>query len=223
MKKLFLSFLVISTLATFISCAKPSYPNKGWHKGPYAVAMGGISQVSNDKNVDIDKPFAGFFSPSVGLMLGWDIADWIGPQFYTRYSFATDTVGNGTAVHPSEHGREHVLNISLLARFTLAGYAPLTDGTVKILPYVKIGGSAHGLYVNASTDANKVGSWGYGPAIGAGIEMLLVKHLWLGLDIQEDLLFLQSAYKTISGIRTKVLDGGFKGQFSVMGTLGWHY
>lgn len=228
MKK-FVIILVLVALTVTASNAiagKAKFPDKGWHRGFYALAMGGMIQATNDRNVDTGRKFGSSFDPGVGLTLGWDITDWIGPMLSFKYGFDTAQVGNGTVAHPTQNAREHLINAELSARFSplaLIKWKNLSD-TIKMLPYVKAGFAASGLYINASADANKAGSWGYGPSVGAGVEFLVWEKLWFGFDLQENLLFLQGVKKTVNGVaNTTIIQGGFHSQFSLMGVVGYHY
>lgn len=225
MKKIAAVFILVAMfIATSNAIAGPKFPEKGWHKGPYLFVMGGMTQAGNDRNVDTNMRFASIFAPAVGLTFGWDIADWIGPMLSLKYGFDTDTVGNNTPNHPVQNAREHIINIELMGRVTfLTGWKNISE-KFKILPYVKVGGAAHGLYINAAASANKGGSWGYGPGVGAGIEGLIIDKIWVGIDLQENLLFLQSVKKTVGGTpNTEILKGGFYPQFALMGTVGYHF
>lgn len=218
---------IVVVLFAFIFASSSAWADnsteKGWHKGPYLLLMGGMMQAGNDTNVDTNRRFDGKFAPAVGLTFGWDITDWIGPMLNLKYGFDTDDVGNGTADYPIESAREHIINIELVAKGTLLTNWKNISETFKFLPYFKLGGAAHGLYVNAPTGNNKIGSWGAGIALGGGVDFLFKKHFSFGIDITEDLLWLQSVKKTVSGSEKEILKGGFTPQFSLMGTVGYHF
>jgi hypothetical protein len=163
------------------------FPEKGWHRGPYVAATVGMMQVTNDYHVVTGRPFDGKFDPAFGLIFGWDIADWIGPMLQINFATASDTVGdanggnNGGAAYPSNPGvtfpvgtfpiesaRQYVLDFGLYAKATLPYFtrAEWQPKMVKILPYAKLGGTAHAVFNNAPTNANKAGAFGAGPALG---------------------------------------------------------
>ncbi len=226
MKKiLMLAIVATAVISTTASAERIKFPDKGWHKGFWITAMGGMTQVGHDTNVQTNRSFDGTFIPAVGLSLGYDIADWIGPMMQFQYGFASDTVGDGTVNYPTESAREHEIKIRLAARGTLpyfmhAGWQP---NKWKIIPYLKLGGTAHALYVNAPTNGNKIGAWGGGIAVGGGLETLIIDRIWVGIDITEDLMFMQSYYKTIAGVNTKLVNGGFTPMFSLVGMVGYHF
>ncbi len=205
--------------------SSPKFPEKGWHKGFWITAMGGMMQASEDENVDDKRKFDGMFIPSFGLSLGYDIADWIGSMIQFQYGTTSDQVGDGTADHPLEDAREHDVKIRLMARATLPYFtrADWQPNKIKIIPYLKLGGTAGGLYVNAPTNGNKVGAWGGGVALGAGLETLVLDRIWIGFDLTEDLMFLQDYYRTINNAKTKIIEGGFKPAFSLVGMVGYHF
>lgn len=204
---------------------RPEFPEKGWHKGPYIALHGGMMQVSNDTNIQTNVKFDGMWNPAFGFTFGWDIADWIGPMLQMTYSTKSATVGNGTANYPVENARQHVMNFSLFARATLPYFtrARWQPNSVKILPYLKLGGTGHAMYVNANADGNKVGGFGGGVGIGGGCEFYIWKGLFVAIDLTENLIFQQALYKTVGGVNTKLTDGGFKAQFNLLGLIGWHF
>lgn len=205
--------------------SKPVFPEKGWHKGPFLAITGGFMQVTNDTHAQTGVKFNGSINPAFGLAFGWDIADWIGPMLQMTYSTQTANVGNGTATYPVENAREHVLDFAIFARATLPYFtrAKWQPKMVKIIPYVKLGGVGHALFMNAPTDANKGGTVAGGIGVGAGVEFYIWKGLFVAIDFTEDLLFQKALYRTINGANTKVTNGGFKAQARMLGMLGWHF
>ncbi len=204
----------------------PKFPEKGWHKGPYLALHGGFMQATNDKNLVTNRSFNGSIIPAVGLTFGWDIADWIGPMLQFTYGFATDQVGDGNVDSPIEDGREHAANISLFVRATLPYFtrASWQPSGVKFIPYLKLGGTGHAIYVHANGDANKTGVYGGGIGFGGGCEFFIWKGLFFAIDFTENVIFQQSMYKTVRGVpNTKILEGGTKLQANVLGLLGWHF
>jgi len=221
----FALMIVAVTLVARAASAGAEFPEKGWHKGPYVAAHGGMMQATDDRNIQTGVQFNGTFDPSFGLTFGWDINDWLGPMLQFTYSTTTATVGNGTANYPIENARQHIMNISLFARavipyFTKAGWQP---ENVKILPYVKLGGTGYGMIVNASADGNKVGGYGGGVGIGGGVEFYVWKGLFFAIDLTENFILRKSTYRTVGGVSTKITDGGFYAQFNVLGLVGWHF
>lgn len=239
MKKLLIAFcvfLVAALISVLARAESPKFPDKGWHKGPYVLLHGGMMQVTNDKHIVTDRKFNGSLDPAFGLTFGWDIADWIGPMMQITYATTTSEVGSAVAVakdgvnypagtFPVETARQHVLNFGLYARATLPYFtrANWQPNSVKIIPYAKLGGVGHALFVNAPTDANKTGAVGGGIGFGAGVEMFIWKGLFVGLDVTENVIFQKAFYRTINGANTKVTDGGAKMQFNLLGMVGWHF
>jgi hypothetical protein len=224
--------IVLCTITAVAVCLLASgralateFPEKGWHKGSYLAASAGMMQVTNDRHSQTNRKFDGDINPTFGLTWGWDIADWIGPMLQILYSTATSQVGDGTATYPIENAREHVLDFSIFARATLPYFtrASWQPDMIKIIPYLKLGGTGHALFVNAPTDANKVGAFGGGPAVGAGVELFIWKGLFVALDATENFIIQKSYYQTINGQRTKVTAGGLKPQFVLLGLIGVHF
>ncbi len=241
-----MAVLLTLTLASSTSFAKgEKFPDKGWHKGPYLTANVGMIQVTNDKHVVTGLKFDGTIEPEFGLTFGWDIADWIGPMLQINYSTSTASVGdpnggnNGGAAYasnpgvtfpagtfPVENARQHIVDFSLYARatlpyFTRAGWQP---DKVKIIPYAKLGGTGHAMYVNAPTAANKGGALGGGPAVGLGCEFFIWKGLFIALDATEHFIIQKAFYRNITtnaGVQNfKILEGGMKPHFALTGLFG---
>lgn len=207
--------------------ADPKFPEKGWHKGPYLAANVGFVQASNDTNLVTNRAFDGKIIPAFGLTFGWDIADWIGPMLQLNFGTATDQVGDGkTADTPIQDGREYVVDASLFVRATAPYFMHATwqPNMVKFIPYFKLGGTAHGLYVNASGNGNKTGAFGGGIGVGAGTEFYIWKGLFIAIDFTENIIFQKAEYKTVNGVpNSKILDGGTKMQAVLLGLFGWHF
>ena len=242
------ALLAVSLVSTSAFAGGTIFPEKGWHKGAYLTANVGMMQATNDRHVITDRQFDGSFDPAFGITFGWDVADWIGPMLQINYATATDQVGdpnggnNGGAPYPSDPGvtfpagtfpvenaRQHVLDFSLFVRatlpyFTRAGWQP---GGVKIIPYAKLGGTGHAVFTNAPTDANKGGALGGGPAVGLGVEFYIWKGFFVAIDANEHFIFQKAFYRdinTTTGMQNfKIIEGGFKPQFSLAGLFGWHF
>ena len=187
--------------------------------------MGGFAQSTHDTNVQTNVKYDGAIIPAFGLSLGYDIADWSGPMLQMQYGTTRAQVGNGAANYGFENAREHAITMRLAARATLpyfvrAGWQP---DTIKIIPYAKLGGAGHGLYVNASQDGNKVGAWGGGVSLGVGLEMLIIDRIWIGIDFSEDLMILQDYTHDVAGTPTLIVRGGFKPMANLMGMVGYHF
>ena len=231
--------------------AKSEYPKKGWHKGFYLTGNIGIMQVTNDKHTVTGQNFDGDYPMAFGLTFGWDVADWIGPMFQVTFATETGDAGDPLNVTPQQYdlpagstypagtfpvesAREYAIDIGLFARATLPYFtrAKWQPKMIKFIPYIKVGGMGNAAYVNASTTANKVGSFGGGPAIGAGIEFFIWKGLFIAADFTQSFIFQKSLYKDIDitdstgatvSQSTKITDGGLKYQMMFLGLIGWHF
>ena len=249
MKRLVLVLTVIAFLfAAGTASAGPQFPDKGWHKGPYLTVNGGMMQSTNDKHAVTNRKFDGTFDPAVGITFGWDIADWIGPMLQMNFGFVKGQVGdsnggnNGGVPYPAyptitfdpgtfpiQNAWEYVINIGLYCRATLPYFtkASWQGKNVKFIPYLKLGGVGHGLFVNASNNNNKIGAYGGGIGMGAGVELFIWKGLYAGIDVTENIIFQQSLSKTITAAgvpqKVKILKGGTEFQFNLLGMLGWHF
>jgi hypothetical protein len=250
MKKFFFFLLLCCFvfLGKLAHAEESALPRKGWHKGPYLTANFGISQVTNDPHVITGRKYNGNFLPSFGLTFGWDINDWIGPMLQANYATTSAQVGdpnndnnNGepypsnpdlvfaAGTFPVEKARQHVINVALFVRATHP-YFTNTDTqpkNIKFIPYAKLGGSFHGMIIDAPTDANKVGAIGGGPSLGLGLEFFIWKGFIFVIDTTAHLTFQDAFYRNINTNRgprnLKVVEGGFKPHFDAHGLLGWHF
>ena len=177
--------------------------------------MGGMMLLDHDTNVDNGIPFGNDIEPGFGLGLGYNITNWIAPELQIAYSTSTGQTSGG-------QGREHALNIRLNAKVSFLTSQAEKDKNVKIYPYVKVGGVAHGLFVNAPVDDDKVGAFGGGVTLGGGVE-LNYRALFIALDFANDLLFLQEEREDVAGVDTLIIRGGFDYQLSLMGAVGVHF
>lgn len=234
MKKLVILAVALGLLtAAGSAIAGAKWPDKGWHKGFYFGLGGGLMQATNDKHVVTGRTFDGSVLPAFGLTLGYDILDWIGPQLTATFATGRGQVGTATGAagtfgpgtFPLENAREYAANIGLYVRATAPYFvdAGWQHENFKFIPYAKLGGIGHGLYVNAHTPANKTGAYGGGLGGGLGIEMFIWKGIDICIDATENVIFQGSYYRTISGTRTKVIEGGTKAQFNLLGTIGYHF
>lgn len=247
MKKVLGVVIALVLLAISLEAnAGAKWPDKGWHKGFYLTGNVGMMQVTNDRHAVTRKKFDGPFNPSFGLTLGWDVADWIGPQIQINFATAKAKVGdpaNATAVvvypdgfsaaagtFPVQDAREYALNFGLYARATLPYFtrASWQGEKLKFIPYLKLGGVGHALFVNASNNNNKIAAYGGGIGIGAGAEVFIWKGIIFCLDATEHIIFQGSYMKTINDStdtprRVKFLEGGTKPQFNLTGMFGYHF
>jgi len=248
MKRILGIVLVLAVIAVSSSAfAGPSWPDKGWHKGPYLTANVGMMQVGNDKHAVTGRKFNGAVDPAFGLTFGWDIADWIGPMLQITYATATGQVGNaanntaqvtfGTFVapagtFPTQNARQHVLDLGLFCRATLPYFinAGWQKQNFKFIPYVKLGGVGHALITYPQNKNNTIGAYGGGIGLGAGVEMFIWKGIYVGIDATENIIF-QGAYKrTINDAsvppvaqRLNLTDGGTTFHFNLLGMFGYHF
>lgn len=240
MKKLLvvLALIAIAAPSVTASAMGAKWPDKGWHKGAYLAGNVGMMQATNDTHSVTGRKFDSAIIPSFGLTFGWDILDWIGPMLQLNFGTASSQVGTLAAVgaypagtFPIENAREYAVNAGLYARATLPYFtrASWQGENFKLIPYLKLGGVGHGLYVNAPTANNKIGAYGGGIGFGAGAEMFIWKGIFIALDATENIIFQATYYKNINpsgggaAIRTKILSGGTAAQFNLQGLFGWHF
>jgi len=239
-------FLFLLLAVSFVSSAFAGSPEEKWHKGFYIATDIGMMQITNDRHAVTKIPFDSKVAPLYGLTLGWDITDWIGPML--EINFATTTGTAGDPVHggedftypggfhakantfPAERAREYALDFGLYLRATLPYFteAAWQGENLKFVPYLKLGGLGHGLFVNAKTNNDKIAAFGGGLGFGAGMELFIWKGIIFDLDAVENIIFQQGIKKKIedfNGVEQNVdiLEGGTKAQFRLVGKLGFHF
>lgn len=188
------------------------------HTGSYIYLMGGIVDAAHDTNVRTtpDTKFGNDYQLGYGLTYGHNITDWLAPEMQFIFSTVTGNTPGGSAT-------EYLATVRLNAKVSLLTHAAFNQNhKLKFYPYLKAGGVANALYVNAPVTSDKVGAYGWGAGLGAGLEVDY-KVLYFGIDLSNDLLAMQTYKRTIAGVSTTLIQGGFDYQFSGMGALGVHF
>lgn len=210
----------LAILAIFLSMItfRQSYAfdvNEG-HTGFFIYGMGGFMDTGHDFNIRTGQTFSNSVEGAYGLGFGYNFTDWFAPELQFSYATATD----GT---PSGQAREHVLTTRLNFKISTSMAEDFFGGgNVRFYPYIKVGGMAHGLYVNAPAADDKVGAWGGGLSLGAGLEWN-IKAFYFAIDVNNDFVWLQEERNNIAGVDTVIIEGGFDYQISVMGQIGVHF
>lgn len=210
-------FIATLSFALVVSAASIAWarPLKGFNTGPYLYAEGGAIQVSFNKDEQTGQKYSGEFMPSIGLIFGWNIWDYLSAELDGRYT-----------TNRTEGKREHLVSANVYGRYYFI-IDQLTDSeSFKVMPTVKGGFSFRiaSLPGNPASADTALTTFGWGPSFGAGINFLVKKYLSFGVDAQEDLVFFQDKHQTLSsGAGALVYKGGFYPQFSVMGYIGVHY
>jgi opacity protein-like surface antigen len=215
MKKVMMGLIIM--LISFVSLDAKANSNEN-HVGFYLYGMAGFMNLNNDTNQRVDPPleFGNSVEFAFGFTMGYNVTDAIAPELQFSYSTTTDDT-------PSGEAREHALSIRANLKYSFLTNAGFNaTRSLKIYPYIKGGGVAHGLYINASNDLDKVGSWGYGFTAGGGVEFNY-KKLYFGLDISNDFLYLQEETEEIAGQEIDIIEGGFDYQISMMFGVGVHF
>jgi len=210
-----LKIALLAATALLLSSTQAQAFSDDNHTGTYLYAMGGFMTLNNDTNAQSGLKFGNNIEPAFGLTVGYNITDWIAPEIQIAYSTSTGTTASGSA-------REHAVTIRLNGKYSFLTNLEFNQQGWKFFPYVKLGGVGHGLFVNAPAPVDKIGAYGGGVGIGAGLEINW-KYLYLGLDVSNDLLWLGKQTETVSGVSVVIINGGFDYQISVMGAVGTHF
>jgi len=208
MKKIIALLAVVSVLS--LSAVSMAKPEKGWHKGVYILGGVGSLNVDHDTNVVTNAAFGKNRILGYGLTIGDNFLDFLAAELQARYG--TDTAGGN---------KEHAANFDLNIKYSLILDALTRMEKVRILPYIKAGGGLFGAAV-PSNDAgnNRFGVYGPSADFGAGVEVLLLKKLYVGADFTENLVWLKEKTNA-AGVR--ILAGGFDPQDSFFGYVGVHF
>lgn len=214
MKKILAMVVMAGTLLTLSSqtWAKADYEGKekGWHKGIYILVGGGFMNVDEDTNVVNSQAFGSDNIPSYGFTIGHNFLDFLALELSTRYG--AEKIGTR---------REHAANIDLNVKYSFILDALTRMKSARFLPYVKLGGGAFGATLpDTSAGNDRFGVWGPSMALGGGMEILLAKYFYAGVDFTSNLVWLQE--KTNNSGK-KILNGGFDPQYSAFGYLGIHF
>lgn len=213
MKKIFEVIAVMMVLCqTSTVFAKADYASKekGWHKGFYTLAGLGFLNVDKDTDVVNNKSFGSDVIMAYGLTFGWNFLDFLAVELQSRY---------GT--ESSQGKTEHAANINMNVKYSLILDALTKSEMIRFLPYGKVGGGVFGAAVPATSAGNgRFGVWGPTFDFGVGMEILISKIWYVGLDFTQDFAFLQEK-KNAAGV--KILNGGFDPQSSLFGYVGVHF
>lgn len=204
--------LLTAVFVVSLSAVSMAKPEAGWHKGTYYLA--GIGMMNNDEDTNVlnGQAFGSRNILGYGFTLGWNFLDFLASELSVRYG--TDTGG-------AANQKEHAANIDLNVKYSFILDFLTKMESARFLPYVKVGGGVYGAAVpdtNAGND--RFGVFGPDVALGGGVEVLLAKIFYVGVDLTENLVWLQEKRDNNNNI---ILSGGFDPQFSVFGNFGVHF
>jgi len=209
-----LRLLIIILILCLLPLQLMAKPRPGFHEGPYIRIIGGVVNTDFDNNARTGQKVGNDFEGSYGFQFGWHLWDSMAPELEMRY--ATKKIGNN---------REHVVFINLNAKYSFVTKALTKMTDLQILPFVFGGPSA--LLAAVPGDPainNKVnGVYGGGIGVGAGIDFLVKKYVYLAIFGQGDFLHITSVYQTLGTTRVETLAGGWEPMFSIMAAAGVHF
>lgn len=212
MKKFFAfaaAVFVFSAGLQALAGADYSSKEKGWHKGFYFLTGVGFMNVDEDTNVVNGRAFGSNNILGYGFTTGWNFLDNWAAELQTRYG--TEKVGAQ---------REHAANININAKYSFIIEALTKLDSARFLPYLKLGGGIFGAAVpDTSVGNDRFGVFGPSIVLGGGMEVLLAKMFYAGLDFTQDLVFLQEKNRGAQ----RILNGGFDPQYSLFGNVGVHF
>jgi opacity protein-like surface antigen len=214
---------LVSIVLALVICAAASAaharPQKGFHTGPYLALEGGISYADFDVNQRTNERVGTVVEPNVGFIFGWNVYDWLAAEMSGRYS-TSEKRGH----------REHIANANLTTKAFLITNALTNFKTLRILPYAKAGLAM--IFADLPEDetvsaTNTRFTYGFGPTVGAGVMFLFKKYVYLGINAQSDLLFLQDTRSSITSggttTSTLIYKGSFQPQFYTSFVAGVHF
>lgn len=214
------SIVILLALITLVATsAAHAKPPKGFHTGPYLALEGGISYADFDVNQRTNEKVGTIVDPNVGFIFGWNVYDWLAAEMSGRYS-TSEKRGR----------REHIANANLTTKAFLITNALTNFKTLRILPYAKAGlamifADLPEDEIVSATDTRF--TYGFGPTVGVGVMFLFKKYVYLGINAQTDLLFLQDIRSSITSggttTSTLIYKGGFQPQFYSSFIAGVHF
>ncbi|OGQ04958.1 MAG: hypothetical protein A3F82_09820 [Deltaproteobacteria bacterium RIFCSPLOWO2_12_FULL_44_12] len=211
----FFAILLIITLCILHLTPALASPRKGFYEGPYLTLSGGVMQLDWDTNQRTNVEEGKSYEPLIALGFGWNIYDWFAPELSLRYT--TD---------PNDGRREHIAGGNIGCVFTWLANPLLELGKWHILPFVKPGVAFQIAVLpgdSLSTD-ERITTKGVGPSIGGGIRFTFKDYLYLGFQVQEELLYHEGQSQTLNpGGPALIYQGGWKDQFEVFTMVGIHY
>lgn len=214
MKKYFATLFLL-----FISLPLQAAPYKGFHEGPFILLEAGVMQADFDRDVAAGENVGRNFEPAAGLLFGWDITDHWGCFLQSQYS---TNKNNGR--------REHITNNLLAARYSFIIDQLTPSSQFSAIPYLLSGFAFRisGLPGNQNSSDSIIPSYAVGPSIGGGLTFLLKKYLYLGVQVQGDLLFYNALHQNLdlanpALANQKVYRGGFQPSFASHFMIGVHY
>lgn len=212
------SIICILLIVGTVSAAH-ARPAKGFHTGPYLALEGGITYNTFDVNQRTNEKVGTVVEPTIGFIFGWNVYDWLAAEMNGRYS-TSEKRGH----------REHIANANVVAKAFLITDALTDFKTLRILPYAKAGLAM--LFADLPEDesvstTNTRFDYGFGPTVGAGVMFLFKKYVYLGINAQCDMLFLQDIRSSVTSggttTSTLIYPGGFQPQLYTSFVAGVHF
>lgn len=202
--------IVASLLMLGMSVTSFAKPEKGWHRGNYLLVGLGSMNVDEDTNVLTNRVFGNSNILGYGLTYGWNFLDFLAAELQLRYG--TDSANNQ---------KEHAANIDFLLKYSLILDVLTRNEVARFLPFVKAGAGIFGAAVpDTSAGNDRFGVFGPAGIFGTGMEVLIAKLFYAGVDFNMHLVNLQEKRNSNN---VRILAGGFDPQYSVFGYFGVHF
>jgi opacity protein-like surface antigen len=216
MKRIAATFASLVILFACVSArAELKEFKEGSLEGPYLTLEAGVMQMDYDRDSvsgqDVGRPF----EPTIGFLFGWNLTDEFSTELQGRY---------GTNLNSGR--RQHIASANAYAKWTFLVDELIDFKTLRILPFLKGGVASRFAILPGNSNANKNTCFqmGVGPSPGGGIAFIWKKYFMFGIDIQGDLLFVDTVRQTVNKVpNTLVYRGGFYPSFNAMAILGVHY
>ncbi|MBI2342384.1 MAG: hypothetical protein HYU98_06610 [Deltaproteobacteria bacterium] len=209
-----MKYLAALFLLLFFIANADAAPPKGFHKGPYFMLQGGIFNFAADNNVRTGAKVGRDYEPAVGFNFGWNLYDWMAPEFQVRY---TTNKNNGN--------REHVVKANFNFVYSLITDSLADRESIRLIPFLQSGPMLLLAAVPGDpTSSDKILSlWGPGIGVGGGLRVLYKRYVYFGLLAQSDFVVLPDRHQNVGGVNTKIIDGSMDAQFGATGTIGVHF
>lgn len=206
---------VICLILLFFAISSTSFAApKGFHEGPYFMLNAGLINYTVDNNARTGKKVGRDIEPAFGFNFGWNITDAIAPELLVRY-----------ATNKNDGNREHVINTHLNVVYSFLINSLIKHEKFRVMPIVKAGLVAQlaALPGDPLSNDDKVAVWGIGPSFTLGVRAMITRYVYCGINGESNFIRLPAKYQGISGIKAKILSGGWDLQLGLVGEFGVHF
>ncbi|MBI2343405.1 MAG: hypothetical protein HYV02_03575 [Deltaproteobacteria bacterium] len=190
-------------------------PPEGFHEGPYLQLVTGARNADFDTNTADGIDNARDIEPLFGFNFGWNLTDPLAFELSGHYSTS------GTA-----NIQQHLVMARVGTRWNFVTNALTHFSSVRILPYVTMGGVLHFNILPAASGSSKtrVEQWGGGMDAGGGVSLLFYHDtLYISAEGTAGPIRRSTIRENIGGSLTTVYRGGWAVDWGTRLAAGVHF